>query len=137
MCDKLEFQLKSEVSSSREEEQPSSSITDDLPVTLNKLPARRVILNDDSFTSNIGNSIQRVDLNGVVHLFALFSVDDSFDIPLLSEVSESMNEQELQDIENKIRNVRSRLGLLVESDSEDKPEGAKEENGKFVTLVKD
>ncbi|ENN72833.1 hypothetical protein YQE_10533, partial [Dendroctonus ponderosae] len=101
--------LKSEVSSSREEEQPSSSITDDLPVTLNKLPTRRVILSDGSLTSNI--------------------VDDSFDIPLLSEVSESMNEQELQDIEKKIRNVRTRLGLLVESDSEDNPNGVKDKNG--------
>ncbi|KAH1019818.1 hypothetical protein HUJ04_009580 [Dendroctonus ponderosae] len=101
--------LKSEVSSSREEEQPSSSITDDLPVTLNKLPTRRVILSDGSLNSNI--------------------VDDSFDIPLLSEVSESMNEQELQDIEKKIRNVRTRLGLLVESDSEDNPNGVKDKNG--------
>ncbi|ERL84993.1 hypothetical protein D910_02416 [Dendroctonus ponderosae] len=101
--------LKSEVLSSREEEQPSSSITDDLPVTLNKLPTRRVILSDGSLTSNI--------------------VDDSFDIPLLSEVSESMNEQELQDIEKKIRNVRTRLGLLVESDSEDNPNGVKDKNG--------
>lgn len=45
-------------------------------------------------------------------------VDDNFDIPLLSEVADSVNEQELQDIEKKIKSVKSRLGLLVDSDEE-------------------
>jgi hypothetical protein len=44
-------------------------------------------------------------------------IQDSFDIPLLSEVNMS-TEEELEDIEKKIKNVKSRLGLLVESDEE-------------------
>lgn len=58
-----------------------------------------------------------------------FLVDDNFDIPLLSEVNESINEQELQEIEKKIRSVKSRLGLLVESDNEEESARIKSENG--------
>ncbi|XP_060530224.1 zinc finger CCCH domain-containing protein 14 isoform X2 [Cylas formicarius] len=71
------------------------SLTDDLPVTANTLSGRRkiVLLNDKNVC------------------------DDNFDIPLLSEVNDS-NEKELEEIEKKIKNVKSRLGLLVESDVE-------------------
>lgn len=44
--------------------------------------------------------------------------EDSFDIPPLSEVAMS-NENELAEIEKKIKNVKSRLGLQVPSESED------------------
>ncbi|XP_066145048.1 zinc finger CCCH domain-containing protein 14 isoform X3 [Euwallacea fornicatus] len=75
----------------------SNSLTDNLPL-VNNLAATRKITVDRENLSNVPI--------------------DNFDIPLLSEVADSVNEQELQDIEKKIRNVKSRLGLLVESDEE-------------------
>nr|CAI5868797.1 unnamed protein product [Callosobruchus analis] len=45
------------------------------------------------------------------------NMQDNFDIPLLSEVNAS-NTESLKDIEQRIRNVKSRLGLLVDSDIE-------------------
>ncbi|VEN48355.1 unnamed protein product [Callosobruchus maculatus] len=45
------------------------------------------------------------------------NMQDKFDIPLLSEVNAS-NAESLKDIEQRIRNVKSRLGLLVDSDIE-------------------
>ncbi|CAH1982178.1 unnamed protein product [Acanthoscelides obtectus] len=44
-------------------------------------------------------------------------MQDKFDIPLLSEVNAS-NKESLEEIEQRIRNVKSRLGLLVDSDIE-------------------
>lgn len=68
--------------------------------------------------------VKSVNLLVTWFLCWLFTVDDNFDIPLLSEVADSVNEQELQDIEKKIKSVKSRLGLLVDSDEE-----VKNENG--------
>lgn len=83
------------------------SLTDDLPVEASKLSEMRKIIimqenqNSNSNMSNIDN------VN-----------EDSFDIPPLSEVAMS-NENELEEIERKIKSVKSRLGLQVHSDSED------------------
>ncbi|KAJ8913035.1 hypothetical protein NQ315_002051 [Exocentrus adspersus] len=55
--------------------------------------------------------------------------DDIFDIPLLSQVVNMTNEKDLEDVERKIRNVKSRLGLLVDSDLEEElPEIKREED---------
>ncbi|XP_066245598.1 zinc finger CCCH domain-containing protein 14 isoform X3 [Euwallacea similis] len=86
----------------------SNSLTDNLPL-VNNLAATRKITVDRENPSNV-------------------PIEDNFDIPLLSEVADSVNEQELQDIEKKIRNVKSRLGLLVESDEEDSNVEVKLEN---------
>ncbi|XP_017786613.1 PREDICTED: zinc finger CCCH domain-containing protein 14 [Nicrophorus vespilloides] len=74
------------------------SLTDDLPITANKLSeARKIIVMQEKKSEPIE--------------------DDKFDIPLLSEIT-STNQIELELIEKKIRNVKSRLGLQVESDEE-------------------
>ncbi|KAJ8966860.1 hypothetical protein NQ314_003254 [Rhamnusium bicolor] len=78
----------------------SQSLTDDLPINVNQLSEQRKI--------TIVNENRTND-----HVF-----DDNFDIPLLSEVNMS-SEKDLEDIEKKIRNVKSRLGLLVDSDIEE------------------
>lgn len=80
------------------------SLTDDLPISANKLSGKHKILLTQESISNNGVS-RNVD-------------EDSFDIPPLSEVNLS-SESELIEIEKKIKSVKSRLGILVESDSED------------------
>ncbi|XP_030766414.1 zinc finger CCCH domain-containing protein 14 isoform X2 [Sitophilus oryzae] len=82
------------------------SLTDDLPLIANKFSDKRRIVIENESSLSVSNNI----------------VDDNFDIPLLSEVNDSSNEKELQDIERKIHNVKSRLGLLVESDNENDEE---------------
>lgn len=81
---------------------PQKSLTDDLPITANKLSeVRKIIIMQENENS----------LNNVIN-------DDSFDIPLLSEVNLS-NESELEMLEKRIKNVKTRLGIQVESESED------------------
>jgi hypothetical protein len=84
------------------EESVFKSLTDDLPINANRLSEQRKIIIMKENQSN--NNAEQV-------------IQDSFDIPLLSEVNMS-TEEELEDIEKKIKNVKSRLGLLVESDEE-------------------
>ncbi|RZB39677.1 zinc finger CCCH domain-containing protein 14 [Asbolus verrucosus] len=79
------------------------SLTDDLPINANRLSEQRKIIIMKENQSN--NSAEQV-------------IQDNFDIPLLSEVNMS-TEEELEDIEKKIKSVKSRLGLLVESDEDD------------------
>ncbi|KAJ8945431.1 hypothetical protein NQ318_009887 [Aromia moschata] len=83
-----------------EDDIQTKSLTDNLPVSANQLSGhRKVTVVSETRT-----------INAVL--------DDNFDIPLLSEVSMS-NEQGLEEIEKKIKSVKSRLGLLVESDIEE------------------
>lgn len=92
-----------------EMEQPNS-LTDNLPVSANRLSEQRKIsiVNENSTNNN----------------------DDIFDIPLLSQVNNTSNEKDLLDIEKKIRSVKSRLGLLVDSDLEEELPEIKAEKGK-------
>ncbi|XP_975630.1 zinc finger CCCH domain-containing protein 14 isoform X2 [Tribolium castaneum] len=78
------------------------SLTDDLPISANRLSEQRKII---IMKENKSNNSRKV-------------MQDNFDIPLLSEVNMS-TEEELEDLENKIKSVKSRLGLLVESDEEE------------------
>lgn len=82
-------------------------LTDDLPITANKLSEARkiVVMKENRFGQTSVACDKSID-------------EDSFDIPLLSEISAS-NEEELELIEKKIKSVKSRLGLHVESDEED------------------
>ncbi|CAH1123953.1 unnamed protein product [Ceutorhynchus assimilis] len=84
------------------------SITDDLPLLLRN---RKVVVSE--------------------------SLDDNFDIPLLAEVNASDNQAQLQDLEDRIRNVKSRLGLLVDSDHEDEALNIKAEDDPFSEQVED
>lgn len=70
------------------EEDIKTSLTDNLPITASSLS-------------------QKKRLN--------FIADENFDIPLLSEVNSSTM-QELQELEKRIRNVKSRLGDMVEDE---------------------
>lgn len=90
------------------------SLTDDLPITANRLAEqRKIVIMNESRVNNI-NSMN----------------NDGFDIPLLHEVQGS-SEQELEEIEKKIRNVKSRLGLLVDSDYDQDCIKIKAEHGKI------
>lgn len=80
------------------------SLTDDLPISANTLSEKRKVVIMQENNSNMDDA-KDVD-------------EDSFDIPPLSEVNLS-SESELAEIEKKIKSVKSRLGMLVESDSED------------------
>lgn len=80
------------------------SLTDDLPVSANKLSElRKVVIMQENISSSHGK----------------VKAEDDFDIPLLSEVNSLTSENDLRAIEKKIKNVKNRLGLLVESGSED------------------
>lgn len=76
------------------------SLTDDLPVTASALAEKRKVV--------IMQENQKSSVN-----------EDNFDIPPLSAVQMSTTESELADIEKQIKSVKSRLGLMVESDSDD------------------
>lgn len=76
------------------------SLTDDLPITANALAEKRKVV------------IMQENQNSSVN-------EDNFDIPPLSAVQMSTTESELADIERQIKTVKSRLGLIVESDSDD------------------
>lgn len=76
------------------------SLTDDLPINAYVLAEKRkVVIMQENQNSNV--------------------IEDNFDIPPLSAVQLSTSESELADIEKQIKNVKSRLGLIVESESED------------------
>lgn len=77
------------------------SLTDDLPVNAQVLVEKRkvVIMQENQNAANV--------------------IEDNFDIPPLSAVQLSTSESELADIEKQIKNVKSRLGLIVDSDSEE------------------
>lgn len=76
------------------------SLTDDLPINASALAEKRkVVIMQENQNSNVN--------------------EDNFDIPPLSAVQLSTTESELTDIERQIKNVKSRLGLIVESDSDD------------------
>lgn len=78
------------------------SLTDDLPINAQVLAEKRkVVIMQENQNSN-------VNVN-----------EDNFDIPPLSAVQLSTSESELADIERQIRSVKSRLGLIVESESEE------------------
>lgn len=83
------------------------SLTDDLPVNANKLSELRKIV------------VMQEDQNTPVLKFKNTLDEDSFDIPLLSEVNSLTAENDLEAIEKRIKTVKSRLGLLIESGSED------------------
>lgn len=91
------------------EMEQSNSLTDNLPVSANRLSEQRkiCIVNENSTNNN----------------------DDIFDIPLLSQVNSMSSEKDLQDIEKKIKSVKSRLGLLVDSDLEEELPEIKSEKG--------
>ncbi|XP_076252799.1 nuclear polyadenosine RNA-binding 2 isoform X1 [Rhynchophorus ferrugineus] len=79
---------------------PEKSLTDDLPLITSKFTdKRRIILSSENNLNNI--------------------VEDNFDIPLLSDVKETYKVKELEEVEEKINAVKSRLGILVNSDNED------------------
>ncbi|KAF5282079.1 hypothetical protein FQA39_LY00604 [Lamprigera yunnana] len=79
-------------------------LSDDLPVDASKLSGMRKIV------------VMQENQNSSTNLDAVN--EDCFDIPPLSEVAIS-NDQELEEIEQKIKNVKSRLGMQVESESDD------------------
>lgn len=84
-------------------EQPKKSLTDDLPITANKLSeVRKIIVMQSNDNNHVNNLIN----------------DDGFDIPLLSEVNLS-NEKELEILEKRIKSVKTRLGIQVDTESED------------------
>ncbi|XP_063915164.1 zinc finger CCCH domain-containing protein 14-like isoform X2 [Zophobas morio] len=124
---KMDKKVKKESTSDRTptNEEIFKSLTDDLPISANRLSEQRKIIIMKENQSNNNPSEQ------VIH--------DNFDIPPLSEVNMS-TEEELEDIEKKIKSVKSRLGLLVESDEEDcltlKPEPESEKKNKKIELVK-
>lgn len=91
-----------ESENSTNEETLFKSLTDDLPISANRLSEQRKIIIMKENKSNNSDQVMQ----------------DTFDIPLLSEVNLS-TEEELEDLEKKIKNVKSRLGILVESDEED------------------
>lgn len=97
---KKEKKIKQIQACLKSEDDSKESLTDNLPVMANRLSEHRKMNTDD----------------------------DNFDIPLLSEVSNS-SQNDLDEIEKKIRSVKSRLGLLVESDEEIKPLYLKSEKG--------
>ncbi|KAL1505412.1 hypothetical protein ABEB36_004984 [Hypothenemus hampei] len=73
---------------------------------------------------------RKIIISSATKIENCYNGDDNFDIPLLSDVNDSVNEESLQEIEKKIRNVKNRLGLLVESDheNEDDPYRVKSES---------
>ncbi|XP_018571607.1 zinc finger CCCH domain-containing protein 14 [Anoplophora glabripennis] len=88
----------------------TDSLTDNLPVNSNRLSEQRkiTVVNESSSSNN----------------------NDIFDIPLLSQVNNISSEKDLQEIERKIKSVKSRLGLLVDSDIEEElPEIKSERDG--------
>ncbi|XP_050299484.1 zinc finger CCCH domain-containing protein 14 isoform X2 [Anthonomus grandis grandis] len=105
---KKESLLEKSVRENNKEDTQLIPQTDDPPVSSNKLSENRKIIIEHE-----DNNRQEI-------------AEDSFDIPLLSEVGE-MNEKELEDIEKKIKSVKSRLGLLVNSDTENDHENVKSE----------
>lgn len=110
--------VKNENSKIKMENLPASckSLTDDLPITANRLTEeasrRKIILFEEPHQSS---SIET------------FSHEDDFDIPLLSEIN-AFNEDELELLEKKIKSVKSRLGLQVESDKEEEEKSNNETN---------
>lgn len=95
---------KKELTKATSEILEMKSLTDDLPISASTLTEKRkvVVMQENE---SVSNNTEMLDEN-------------SFDIPPLSEVN-MCSESELADIERKIRNVKSRLGILVESDTED------------------
>lgn len=91
------------------EMEQTNSLTDNLPVNANRLSEQRKInVVTESSTNNN---------------------DDVFDIPLLSQVNSTSSEKDLQEIERKIKSVKSRLGLMVDSDLEEELPEIKSEKG--------
>lgn len=91
---------KSKKQKKRESIKIEKSLTDDLPINAQVLAEKRkVVIMQENQNSNVN--------------------EDNFDIPPLSAVQLSTSESELADIEKQIKNVKSRLGLIVESESED------------------
>lgn len=91
---------KQKKSKKKEDIKAEKSLTDDLPININALAGKRkVVIMQENRSSNVN--------------------EDNFDIPPLSAVQLSTTESELADIERQIKNVKSRLGLIVESDSDD------------------
>ncbi|KAG5870483.1 hypothetical protein JTB14_001677 [Gonioctena quinquepunctata] len=99
----------------KKEEDLKKSLTDNLPMNANRLSEQRKI--------TIVGENKNVD-----------TAEDEFDIPLLSEVSAS-SEKDLEDIERKIRNVKSRLGLIVDDDLEMEIHNIKSEREKVIENV--
>ncbi|CAG9819601.1 unnamed protein product [Phaedon cochleariae] len=95
----------------KEEKDANESLTDNLPVSANRLSEQRKITILHSETRNEDNV-------------------DEFDIPLLSAVNTS-TEKDLEDIERKIKNVKSRLGILVDSELEAEIQKIKSEQDKL------
>lgn len=98
--------------------EPEKSLTDNLPLNISKLSEPRKILFMQEST-NIMGSTQK---------------DLGFNIPSLAEVNSS-SETELRLIEKQLKNVKSRLGMVVQSDSEDEFLNIKAEPGKRLYLI--
>ncbi|KAI4463571.1 zinc finger ccch domain-containing protein 14 [Holotrichia oblita] len=82
--------------------EPVKSLTDNLPLNISKLSEpRKIVLIQEN--TNVASSTQN---------------DLGFDIPSLAEVNSS-SEKELRLIEKQLKNVKSRLGMVVQSDSEE------------------
>ena len=93
------------------------SLTDDLPLNINKLSeARKIMLMQENKSKQ--EHVQMSD-------------DNFFDIPSLSEVHAS-SETELKTIERQIKDVKSRLGLIVNSDSDEDCLNIKAEPGTTI-----
>lgn len=103
------------------------SLTDDLPITANKLTeVRKIVVMQNNATSNA-----TVNKSDTIN-------EDMFDIPLLSEVDNLSNEEELRMIERRINSVKSRLGIQVQSSSEsDEEDKNKSEDEDFINLKAD
>lgn len=97
--------------------EPVRSLTDNLPLNISKLSEpRKIVLIQEN--TNIASSTQN---------------DLGFDIPSLAEVNSS-SEKELRLIEKQLKNVKSRLGMVVQSDSEEEFLNIKAEPGKQFLL---
>lgn len=93
------------------------SLTDDLPLNINKLSeARKIMLMQE-------NKLKQDHVQ--------MSNDNFFDIPSLSEVNAS-SATELKTIERQIKDVKSRLGLIVNSDSDEDCLNIKAEPGMTI-----
>lgn len=104
------------------------SLTDDLPITANKLTeVRKIVFMQNNATGNSMANKSDVVIN-----------EDMFDIPLLSEVDNLSNEEELKMIEKRINSVKNRLGIQVQTSSDSEGEkGNKSEDGDFLNLKAD
>nr|CAH7725984.1 unnamed protein product [Callosobruchus chinensis] len=83
----------------------------------NKKSSNNALKAEDKSVKNKEDVDKIAENRKITIIHSTEDMQDKFDIPLLSEVNAS-NKESLKDIEQRIKNVKSRLGLLVDSDIE-------------------